>query len=38
MKEIKSNKTQIEHNLLKVSGIALMALVMLVNIVGAVPF
>ncbi len=38
MKEIKSNKTQIGHNLLKVSGIALMALVMLVNIVGAVPF
>jgi hypothetical protein len=38
MKEIKSNKTQIGHNLLKVTGIVLLALVMLVDIVGAEPF
>jgi len=38
MNEIKSNKTQNGHNLLKVSGIALLALVMMVNVAGAEPF
>jgi len=38
MNEIKSNKTQNGHNLLKVSGIALLALVMMANVAGAEPF
>jgi PGF-pre-PGF domain-containing protein len=35
MREIKSNKVPRVHNFLKVSGTALMALIMLINVVGA---
>ena len=37
MKEIKNNKTHRGHNLLKVSGIILLALLMMVSIAGATP-
>jgi hypothetical protein len=37
MKEIKSNKKQRGRNLVKISGIVLLALVMLVSIAGAEP-